>query len=114
MDSSTGMSKGPATKPQLIQPGHLQRRSLAQNLNKTTRLVAAGPLKATTQAASKKGETVERPSIFLFLEYLFTIKFNVKAIPFKWKTFNSLVHCRNNFIHNNLRGSFYGQGFLKI
>ncbi|PVD24631.1 hypothetical protein C0Q70_15115 [Pomacea canaliculata] len=62
MDSSTGMSKGPATKPQLIQPGHLQRRNLAQNLNKTTRLVAAGPLKATTQAASKKGETVERPN----------------------------------------------------
>ena len=57
---------GPSTKLQLLQPGQLQRRSLAVSRGKSTGLGQSGPLKATAppapaQTGPKLGDTVERP-----------------------------------------------------
>ncbi|KAL8594742.1 hypothetical protein ACOMHN_051688 [Nucella lapillus] len=62
---TSGIPKGPATKPQLMQPGLLQRRAFATagRSSKDTPTVAAstGPLKASAHVKPTLGDTVERP-----------------------------------------------------
>ncbi|KAK7503662.1 hypothetical protein BaRGS_00005201 [Batillaria attramentaria] len=57
----SGIPKGPATKPQLLQPSQLQRRSLAFGRGRGNPAPQTGPLKVPAQPAPKLGDTVERP-----------------------------------------------------
>ncbi|XP_076448611.1 uncharacterized protein LOC143285237 isoform X3 [Babylonia areolata] len=57
---STGIPKGPTTKPQLMQPGQLQRKSFAMGRGRNSGAGASsttGPMKAKPNL----GDTVERP-----------------------------------------------------